>query len=177
MERDKEVFKPIKGYEGLYEISNHGNVKSLAKTWSVGVKGDTILKPGGWEENYVHVVLSMDKVKRHLLVHRLVALHFCDNPNNYPVVNHKNSNRRDNYYGNLEWATQKQNVQHGYEHGYMEGRKGLRHHNCKLSEYQISEIKKMYNEKYGSQKEIAKVFNIKQSQVSRIVTGRRWSHI
>lgn len=93
-----EIWKPVVGYEGLYEVSNYGRVKSLAKTIP-GLFGSTIY-------------LKEKIVKTHL-VHRLVALAFIPNPDNLLEVNHKNEQITDNRVENLEWVTHKENANYG----------------------------------------------------------------
>jgi len=172
-----EEWKDIKGYEGYYQVSSFGRVKSLAKTWSVGIKLDTILKSGWDKQGYRKVAFCVDKVKKITTVHRLVAAHFCENPNNYGIVNHLDSKTNNNRSTNLEWTTYSGNAVHGFEFGFRKGRKGLSHHNTKITEQQVREIKEMWGLKKASQGQIAKQFGVGQMQVSRIVRNKQWIHI
>lgn len=100
------TWKPIKDYEGLYEISNTGEVKSL------NLKKGRILKQH-IQRSYLYVGLSKQcKTKLHL-VHRLVAKTFIPNPLHLPEVNHKDENKLNNNVDNLEWCTHKYNVNYG----------------------------------------------------------------
>jgi len=173
----QEIFKPIKGYEQYYEVSNFGRVKSLAKTWSVGIKGDTFLKPGERRTGYSFVVLCVDRVKKYASVHRLVAEHFCDNPNNNNVVNHLDSNTKNNSYDNLEWTTYSGNAIHAFNAGRRNGRKGEKHHNSQITEKEVKEIKELYKKGTLSQSQIGRIFFISQTQIGRIVRNERWKHI
>ena len=115
---EKEIWKPAKGYEGLYEVSNLGRVKSLARTCKGRGNGrkpirERILCLEVSNNGYIRVRLSMDRHTKHCLVHRLVAEAFTPNPNNLPQVNHKNEDRADNRAENLEWCTGKYNVNYG----------------------------------------------------------------
>lgn len=177
MKKEAEVFKPIKGYEGYYEVSNCGRVKSMPKTWSVGRKGETILKVGHRKTGYDFVVLCVDKVKKYASVHRLVAQHFCDNPNEYNVVNHLDSNIYNNYYKNLEWTTNSGNSIHGYAYGNRKGMKGENHPLSKYKKDDILKIRELYASGNYSQREIAELYNDKQNNISRIVLKQRWKHI
>ncbi len=174
---EQEIFKPIKGYECYYEISNLGRVKSLPKVWSVGKKKETILKNGHRKTGYDFVVLCIDKIKKYASVHRLVAEHFCDKIDGCNVVNHINSNKLDNRAKNLEWTTSSGNSIHGFKYGFRKGMKGGIHHNSKLTDTQILDIKEMYKKGNISQEAIGKIYGVKQTQISRIVLGKRWNHI
>ena len=97
----KEIWKDIKGYEGLYQVSNLGRVKSKRK----------ILSPSKGE--YLKVVLSKNGVEKVYTIHRLVAKAFIDNFENKPQVNHKDENKHNNVVDNLEWVTNKENMNYG----------------------------------------------------------------
>lgn len=89
----EEVWKDIEGYEGLYQVSNLGNVKSLNYQ---GVSREKILKPFINSDGYKRVMLYKNKTIKRLSVHRLVAQAFIENPNNYSCVNHKDENNQNN---------------------------------------------------------------------------------
>ena len=174
---EQEVFKPIKNYEQYYEVSNMGRIKSLPKRWSVGVKKETILKAGHRKNGYDFVVLCVNKIKVYATIHRIVAKHFCENPNSYQIVNHLNGNKRDNRAINLEWTTQSGNVIHAFKTGLKNGMKGEAHHNTKVKTSDILEIRNMYKESNLSQFNIGIKFGLSQSQIGRIINNKRWSHI
>ena len=109
----KEIWKPISGYDGLYEISNRGRVKSLFfKNGTTFIKRDKILTPTDNGNGYLIVPLTKDGVKKNYYVHRLVANAFVQNPKGKRVVNHKDFNKMNNNSENLEWCTQKENVRY-----------------------------------------------------------------
>ena len=96
-------------YRNKYQISNYGRVK---------LKSNGIIKKQHINGNgYFVVSLSNGSGKKKVLVHRLVAIHFIKNPNNYPIINHKNGIKTDNYVENLEWCTNKMNVEHAWKNG------------------------------------------------------------
>lgn len=96
-----EVWKPIVGYEGLYEVSNLGNVRSL--NWhNEGYAKNLWLKPHN--KGYFQVELVKEKQRKTFVVHRLVAIAFIPNPFGLPQVNHKDENKRNNCVSNLEWC-------------------------------------------------------------------------
>ena len=117
-----EVWKDIKGYEGLYQVSNTGRVKSLerkVKNWPNGLRTikERILKPalnGRESRKYYAVNLYKNGKPKLIKIHRLVALHFVPNPDSLPQVNHIDNDPLNNHYKNLEWGTQRENMAHAY---------------------------------------------------------------
>ncbi len=110
----EEEWKDISGYEGLYQVSNLGNVKSL----NFGRLGrPQNLKIGEHHTGYRIVVLAKNKVRKTKLVHVLVASAFIPNPENKPCVNHIDGNKSNNFIGNLEWVTRSENTQHAIRTG------------------------------------------------------------
>lgn len=178
---EQEIFKPIKGYEGLYEVSNLGRVKSLCKEWICGRntpkrKEETIIR-NGHRKDYDFVSLSKDKKIKYPSIHRLVAEQFIINYENKPDINHKDGNKRNNYFKNLEWCTKSENQTHAYKKGFQISKKGSQHHQSKLTENDVFEIKELCGKGGKSQREIGELYGIKQAQVSRIVCNKRWNHI
>jgi len=126
-----EVWKDIKGYEGLYQVSNEGRIKSLAREWAAGNRNskrchdEMMIKQSCDDKGYKMVCLSKDGRSITKKVHKLVALAFIENPNNLPQVNHKDENKENNFVfinkdgsvdlgkSNLEWCTLEYNVKYG----------------------------------------------------------------
>ena len=106
----EEVYKDIEGYEGLYQVSNLGNVKSLKNNKT---KKEKILKPINNSSGYLQVDLCKNKTIKRFLVHRLVANAFIDNPNNLPCVNHIDECSTNNVFTNIEWCSYKYNDNFG----------------------------------------------------------------
>jgi hypothetical protein len=104
-----EIFYSIREFEGLYEISNLGNVKSLNRPHS---PGDTILKP--YEDKHGYFIVSFYKNRKLFIkkIHRLVAENIIPNPENKPMVNHIDGNKLNNEVSNLEWCTAQENSIH-----------------------------------------------------------------
>lgn len=115
----EEVWKDIEGYEGLYQISNLGRVKSLPKLHKF-VHGyyltkEKILSPRvcGTQREYLAVVLHKNEKNKQYKIHRLVAMAFIPNPCGYNEINHKDENKGNNMVDNLEWCTRSYNVNYG----------------------------------------------------------------
>lgn len=106
----KQIWREIPGYEGLYQVSNTGRVRSLNYN---GTRKTKVLKQITDKLGYKRVNLFKNNKKKNYLVHRLVALAFIPNPNNYPIINHKDENPSNNYYKNLEWCTYEYNNNYG----------------------------------------------------------------
>ena len=111
-----EIWLPIKGYEGLYEISNLGRVKSLPKVRGRAVTGEKILK-SHVVNGYEMVMLCRNYKTFNASVHRLVAQAFIPNPKNKPHINHIDGNKANNNIENLEWCTPSENMMHAYRTG------------------------------------------------------------
>lgn len=113
----KEYWKPVVGYEGLYEVSNWGRVKSV-KRLVKSPRGyrtvcERILKPTKDSHGYLCVSLHKEGKMKFVKIHRLVAEAFLDNTDNLPCVNHKDENPLNNVVSNLEWCTYKYNNNYG----------------------------------------------------------------
>ena len=176
-----EIWKTIKDYEG-YQISNFGNVKSLSKKikckGSFRVTKEKILKLKKTKQGYVSVQLKNKGT--HFLIHRIVALHFINNIENKPQVNHINGIKNDNRVENLEWCTRSENQKHAYENklqipslhrrAYGENQ-GL----SKLKEKDVVFILKNYKKGMGI--ELSKVFNVSQTTILNIVNKKIWTNV
>ena len=109
-----EVWKDVVGYDGRYKVSNKGNVYSVIRKDSRGVKrGGIILKPRYNRDGYLTVDLCKDGVPKRKSIHRLVAEVFIPNPNGLPQVNHIDEVKDNNNVDNLEWCTSEYNNSHG----------------------------------------------------------------
>ena len=120
-----ETWKDAVGYEGIYEISSLGSLRTkegkITRTNRHGERHwkQRILKLKSDRNGYKRVSLWIDGKNQDWLVHRLVAIAFLPNPNKYPMVNHKDGNTSNNNYENLEWCDSNHNVNHAFDNGLM----------------------------------------------------------
>lgn len=116
---DNEIWRPVKGYEGLYQVSNLGRFKSLAhstvsKNGTLKKFGEKILSPSLSNNGYVRPVLMNGVVKKYYKGHRLVAQAFLGDIDGFDI-NHKDGNKQNNVVSNLEIVTRKENINHAYK--------------------------------------------------------------
>ena len=150
-----EIWKDIQGYEGFYQISNLGNVKSLERVIDKGNgilqhRKERIMNKRESVDGYYVAKLNVNKKSTSIAIHILVARHFIDNPNNYPEVNHKDCNRKNNQVDNLEWCTHQQNVEHSKQLGHYKTKSGCDNPNYKNDTLKI---------KYKNNPTLAKINN------------------
>lgn len=112
----KEIWKDIIGYEGLYQVSNLGKVKSFPRKGTHELK-EHILKPGKNHKGYLQVKLTKNCIGKTIPVHRLVAKIFIPNPNNLPQVDHIDDNKENNCVDNLQWITNSDNMAKAWKTG------------------------------------------------------------
>jgi len=179
-----EVWKDINKYEGLYQISNLGRVKSLGRFYNPGREGTPsrylkeYIKDGAYDKKgYLRIGLSKNGVTETHKLHRLVAIHFIDNQNKYPQVNHKNGVKDDNKEENLEWVNNSINQKHAYRTGLNISRKGEKHAMSKLKNKDVKQIRTLYSSGMYNQTEIAIKYDITQANVSEIVRNKTWQNI
>lgn len=164
-----EVWRDIIGYEGLYQVSNLGKVRSLFRYKKV-------LKPLLVGAGYYQVQLSQKGNVKVKLLHRLVAIAFLDNPNNLPCVNHKDGDKSNNTVTNLEWCTYSDNEKHSYSvlKKKSKGRLGLFGSRCYNHKniLQISDTGLVINE-FESRGEASRLTGISSGNIWLAMNGRR----
>jgi predicted XRE-type DNA-binding protein len=165
VEKYKEIWMGVVGYENNYMISNFGRVKN--------VKTGRILKQNK-VKGYNAVGLCKNRQQETLYIHRLVMENFVPNLFNKKTVNHIDGNKLNNFLNNLEWASQSDNVYHSYKVGLASNR-GEKNNRAKLTEKEVTEIRTL--SKTLRQGEIAKRYGVTQAAVSSIITGKNWNYI
>lgn len=171
---DTETWKPISDYEGIYEISDQGRVKRIKPEYNTYVGK---ILAGGYDSDGYRVVLLYNSGKRRMFkVHRLVAEAFLPNPENKPQVHHKNSVKFDNRSENLEWVTWSEHVGHTVADKLYNPTRGSKHHNAKLKESQIPEIRKLLSEGKSCE-DIAPLFGVHPATISDIRANKTWKQV
>lgn len=171
----KEIWKPIKGYEGRYEVSTLGRVKSLKRISDQNhLLPERILKACNGKSDYLITGLRKDRKKKSYPVHRLVALTFLPNPENKQQVNHKNGVKHDNRLCNLEWVTPYENTKHALETG-LSSSTGEKNNNSKLTKVDVLQIRE--NKNSLSVTQLSKEFGVGKAQISRIINRQLWQHV
>jgi len=147
----QEDWKDILGYEGLYQVSNLGRVKSLSRTitsknqfvtFETNIKGK-ILSPGKDSRGYHQVNLCKEGETVLVLVHRLVMSSFVDNVEDKYSVNHEDGNKLNNALSNLTWSTRSEQMLHAYTKGLISPKTGENNGRCKLTSDTVLEIVKV----------------------------------
>ena len=180
-----EIWKDINGFEGSYQASNLGRLRSLdrvikTKKGQRRLKGKVLSQIFNKNNGYMGCSLSKNGKQKVREVHRYIAETFIINPNQYNEVNHKNGNKLDNRMENLEWCNHKYNINHAKALGKFDnllGSRGELNGRAKLTEKEAKEIYKHTQEKTLKQYEIAKNYNISRSIVSGIANKVIWKCI
>lgn len=167
-----EIWKPIPRFEGLYEASDIGRVRSLPRK-SVPPSG-LILKGTAFIKGRIIISLRVHKKRERHSKARLVALAFLGQPPTAKhEVNHIDGDPSNDRIENLEWVTHTENVRHSFRTGINPS--GERSPHAKLTNADVAQIRHLL--KTQLQKRIAKQFNVQPNTISRIKTGRRWKHL
>lgn len=173
----EEYWKDIKGYEGLYQVSNLGNIKSIDRsikrsTSLMKLKNKPISQYVG-NRGYPMVSLCINGKCKRYLVHRIVAIAFLPNPLNKAYVNHIDGNKQNSNLENLEWSTPTENSIHAHKHGLANVARGERQHSSKLTVDRVKYIR----ESSKTVRELSIMFNVSKQSIRDVKMKRSWKHI
>jgi hypothetical protein len=172
----EEIWKDVIGYEGFYQVSNLGRVRSFDRLVKRNrhIKG-RIHKLTLHSDGYYIATLYKENKEKKYKAHRLVAMAFVQNPNNKPFINHKDGNKLNNLPENLEWCTIVENNKHAFDTG-LNIKSGENHHNHKISETQVLEIRSRPYQR-GNARMWAKEFGVSREAIQEIIARKTWCHI
>ena len=175
-----EIWVDVKGYEGLYQVSNHGRVRSMDRLIpkSVGIgyrlmKGKILRSAAYHNPGYPRICLSKSGKVRWVSIHSLVLVCFVGDRPNGMECRHLDGDRMNPRLNNLRWGTPSQNQRDREQHGT--GNQGNRNRASKVDEETVVVIKKMSKEK--SRGEIAHRLGLSYCIVSDVIAGRTWRHV
>lgn len=176
-----EVWADIPTLEGRYQASTHGHIRSLDRTGATCygstriLKGKLIAQKAG-VNGYMRISAGVHKTQ---FVHRLVAMTFIPNKNNLPVINHIDGNKKNNFIENLEWCTQRHNMQHAHRTGLSKGmplKRGEESIAAKLSKEDVINIKTRL--KNGDRSiDLSREYHVCKGTIGEIKAGRSWSSV
>jgi hypothetical protein len=182
-----EQWKPIPGYEGYYEASTLGVIRSVERVVPHGRHGtckqkSKVLKYAFDNKGYIRVALSMGDSFKTYTIHRLIAMTFLgERPEGYQI-NHRSGIKTDNSVDNLEYCTHAENVSHSVRMGLQKPRKGVLNGMAILTDQAVKEIRFYVancGKRYYGREELAKKYGVSSAHIKDIVSGRRgvWSHV
>lgn len=179
-----ENWMPVIGYEGIYEVSNTGKVKSLERFKYCGHHGslphkvkEKILHTRVDRLGYERVKLSKDSKSNLKYMHRLIATAFIPNPNHYKEINHKDGCKTNNSIENLEWCTRSQNMKHAVEKRLWKPRTGEDNGSSKLSRSDVIEIRYLHFAGMATQKDLARIFGVTIATISGVLLRKTWKDV
>lgn len=170
----EEIWKDVEGFEGRYQVSNAGRVRSFARKSYKEPKILTCI-----HDKYGYLLVNLYYSERGIKgkqakVHRLVAKAFIDNPLNLPEINHKDENKQNNVVDNLEWCTTRYNLTYGNR---LNCTYGSNNYHSKLTQDQVDEIRRTYiksDPKYG-QSALGRKYGVAHGSIAAIVKGKSWN--
>ena len=178
-----EIWKDVIGYEGMYQVSNCGRIKSLKRKF---VLKDVILKNGINQNGYPVINLCDNGEQKLKTIHRIVLEAFTEPESHKNCINHIDGNKINNNINNLEWCTQKENVRHAFRIGLSKRKKGEESRLSRLTNTDVHQIRCMYKFKSELSKEcgylvtnkmIGECFDMSLGGVYSIISRKSWGHI
>lgn len=176
-------WKPVVGYEGLYEVSDTGLVKSLARLKQCGHKNS---KPQTTKEKFLTIRTDRNGYKRAklskngkaklVLLHRIIAQAFIPNPKGLAEVNHIDGDKNNNVPNNLEWTTRSKNMKHAFENNLKIARKGEENNKSKLTTEDVKLIRTLRKQGY-TLTTLAERFQVTPAAISAIANFKTWKEV
>jgi hypothetical protein len=181
MNSKEEIWKDIIGYEGLYQVSSLGRVKSLngfleTKKGVIKPRKERILCQSTKKNGYKTIMFSLMSKQKRYYIHRLVAIAFIPNKENKLQVNHINGIKDDNCIENLEWCTFFENTKHAMDNNLI--KKGEQAYCSKLTEKKVLAIRRLYKINPNFHKtNVAKKLGVRDATIHKIINNTRWKHL
>jgi len=170
-----EIWKDVIGYEGTYQVSSMGRVKSLK---SGKRRHGRILRGQRDKDGYLRVGLCRDGERKSFMVHRLVLeAHVGPTPTPEHEVNHRNGDKTDNRVENLEWVTHQQNCNHAYRILAIDIHAGEANGHAKLTDEKVIAIRELWAAGEHTQTELGEMFGVAQCTISNVVLRQTWQHV
>ncbi len=167
----EETWKGISGYEGYYQVSNLGRIKSLKREDSNNQFGNENILKIESKRRYLHIALRVNGNCKYESIHRLVALAFIPNQENKPFVNHIDGNKHNNIYSNLEWVTAKENSIHAINNGLcLPQKKGLDN----INSFKIQMLNKngVYIKTFSSIMDAERNTGVRNGNISKVINNK-----
>lgn len=175
----KEVWKDIPGFDGFYQVSNLGRVRSTGGWCGTAKRKPLIRSISLTKDGYEKVRLIYKEIDVTRRIHRLVAELFVPNPDGKPTVNHIDGNKRNNNASNLEWADRHEQLYHAYAHGLKKPIGGPESKNAKLTADQVREIRQTYvrqSKEFGTVA-LSKKYGVTNRVIGLVVRGLTYKEI
>lgn len=163
-------WRDVVGFEGKYEVSENGLVRKPKTKRAIKT---SYIHPSG----YKFLVLTKDRKRSTTAIHRLVAKAFIPNPNNLPQVNHKDTDKTNNHFSNLEWCTNAENQAHAIKNGLVRYVKGSEHGNSIIDEHIAASIRVEYMTGKYSWRTLGQKYGISKAHVGQILRRITWKHV
>lgn len=173
----EEIWKDIPGYEGMYQASTSGRIKSFFthRYSELNIEGKILSVQMYY--GYITVKLSINNTQKRYKVHRLIAMTFIPNPACKAQVNHKNGIKTDNTVSNLEWCTREENMKHARDTGLREMMYGQNNTNAKLKEADVIDIRSKYSLGNCTYKNLSDEYRVSTHAIRAIITGKKWKRV
>lgn len=172
-----EIWRDVIGFEGIYQVSNYGKIRSLDRVDARGRKRyakEIALSFSG--DGYGRVGLHKNKKRYKFLVHRLVAQCFLESIEGKDEVNHIDGIKSNNHVTNLEWCNRHDNIRHSFDNNLVRRERGENLYNAKLSAEKVIEARKMYAQGVPLS-HIAKIYEVNEKTITLAIKKKSWTHV